>query len=445
MSKALISDGYRTNSVVVISALALLSGVAFFLFALSPALIDRFRLLASMTDRTATVLFWLLPAVAAGVACGGAALGVLTFVRLIRELEHNLFGWLAPLLAIFSAFMISGVPFELPGSTINKIHFAVLSSLIFVGGGALILLPRWSYKSLGIALSLFPIEVFILGYALQYGGLQQAWNAANKNELYVLFMLTGTCAMILFIAFVVMQTRTRTQKAQRDTPESHLNYYADPNAAVQWAESEYGREEYDWQENQYAAGPYNQQYVPSSQYYPVQYSEAVQQQYYPSLEQDDERMVKALTRRRHYPFVIGFTLLLIGGVAAGAYFGWVKPRAERAAAAQRLEKERAEKERAIAERLQQQKLEMARKEAELEQARIAAEEARAAAIKAREESEEAAAQAEQQPAEPIVAKPKKSPKRKAVAKRTRKASTKKSTAKTKRPTVRVEDDPLAGI
>jgi hypothetical protein len=448
MSKALISDGYRTNSVVIISALALLSGVAFFLFALSPALIERFRLLASMTDRTATVLFWLLPAVAAGVACGGAALGVLTFVRLIRELEQNLFGWLAPLLAIFSAFMISGVPFELPGSAVNKIHFAVLSSFIFVGGGALILLPRWSYKALGIALSLFPVEVFILGYALQHGGLQEAWIAADKNELYVLFMMTGTCAMILFIAFVVMKTRTQT--AQHHARESQLDYYADPNAAYQWGESEYGQEGYDWQESQYAAGPYGQQYPQSGQYFPVQYPEAVQQrQYYPSLSHDDERALKLLTRKRFYPFIIGLTLLLIGGVAAGAYYGWVKPRAERAAAAQRIEKERIEKERvekqrAVAERLEARKREMAQKEAELERARIAAEEAKAAAAKAREESEEAE-QAEAEQKQTAVAKPKKVQKRNATAKKASKAAIRKRTANKKQPTVRIEDDPLAGI
>jgi hypothetical protein len=303
MSKAVVSEGYKTNSIVVISALALLSGVAFFFFALSPALIDRLRQLASTTDRTTTILLWLLPIVAAGIACGGAALGVLTFARLIRELEQNIFGWLAPSLAIFSAFMISGVPFELPGSAVNRMHFAVLSSLLFVGGGAVILVPRWSYKVLGIAMSVFPLEVLVLGYALQYGGIRQAWIAANNNELYVLFMLTETCAIILFIAFVA--ARTRKPEGPRVETDSQIDYYDDPTTTkYQWAISECLRDEYALQKHQRPEGSNRYRYARSAHCYPVQSRDAVQNQSINSRELDDARMIRALKRKPVFPFIV---------------------------------------------------------------------------------------------------------------------------------------------
>lgn len=243
MSKAVVSGGDRTNSMVVISTLTFLSGVASFFFALSPALIERFRLLANVSDKTATILFWLLPGVATGVACGGVALGVLTFARAIREMEQNVFGWLAPLLAVFFTFMISGVPFELPGSAVNRMHFAVISSLVFVGGGALILAPRWSHKILGIALSVFPLQVFVLGYALQYGGVRQAWIAADGHDLYVLFMLAETCAITLLVAFV--EARSRKLAALQVEADSQFDYYDDPTTTTyQWAVSKYLQYEY---------------------------------------------------------------------------------------------------------------------------------------------------------------------------------------------------------
>ena len=132
MSRSIINEEYRSNTALIIAAGAMLSGVAFFLFAMSPDFVERFRLLSGVSDRTANAVLWLLPAVGAGIAFGGAALGLLTLVRLVRELQENPFAWLAPLLAVFSAFMISGVQFEMPITAVNKSHFAVLSAIIFV-------------------------------------------------------------------------------------------------------------------------------------------------------------------------------------------------------------------------------------------------------------------------------------------------------------------------
>jgi hypothetical protein len=477
-SKALTATGYRSNAAVFIASAAMLLGAAVFLFAVTPALVERFRLAAGATDGAAAALKWLLPSAAAGIAFGGAALGLMTIVRLVREMEKNLFAWLAPPVAIFSAVMISGVRFEIPFVSVESAHFAVLSAFLFVGGGAVALVPRWPHKVLGITLGLFPAAVFVLAHTLQQGGVREAWGAADRSVLYVLFMLLGTCAAVLFIAFAVSSSRASLVDRGLSRSSGAKATRSRRRGAVtsqDWQQFEYERavllheqEELEHYKQQ-ASAEVEQQYRQLQAQYAALEAEReefqrdqdeVVRQLQAAVEQheqvagqeqrirlsDDTKISRALSRRGVNPLLVGAGLLLIAGAAAGAYLGWVKPTLERTAtereqATSKLEK-REQAIRALAQKIEAQNAEMEEQQQELESARQAATEAKAEAAEVQAKAEEAN-QGEGKGAG-SAARSKAQARRAAKARRARQVARRKA-ASSKGATVSRDDDPIAGL
>ena len=454
-SKTLTRAGQRYDALVFIAWAAVIAGAAVFIFAVGPALIDRFRVAAGAANRSADALFVLLPAAAAGIAFGGAALGLTTIVRLVREMEANLFAWLAPILAIFSAVLIAGVDFALPISSVQKTHFAVLSAILFVGGGVMALFPGWSHKALAVLLSLLPVAAFVTAYILQEGGVGEAWSSADKGALYVMFLLVATCTAILSIAFSVGSHRAPMFSRDSHSALRSMATSSDPALAATAQEWQPFDDDVGLQHQQLQA-QYNALQLEREQF--QQYQAEVEQQLRLAVEQhelavgdqnwmqmsDDERMAKALGRSRFKPLLSVVALLLVVGAAAGGYFGWVRPYEQRMARAAELEKQRADKGqeqiRALVQKLQSQNAEMNKSERELQAARQAETEARTQAEKAAAALAKIEGSAKKKPAATARAR------RAAGAKRTKRAAVRRKAAAKKGKTVDpTDDDPLAGI
>lgn len=197
-----VADQGRANAPLFVVAALLAMGVAYLLLLAQPGLVHSLRGLWLRIPGSSGAPAWALPAVAAGVAIGGAALGVAVLSAFVRGVQVHPYAWLAPVLVGFSILVMSGMPIALPWPALSLRTFSVLAGLTVLGGGAVMQMRGGASKAAGVLLMLLPFVTLMAGYAATSGGLAATLSQLDASGQLYLFVLGLTSLGIGFMALV---------------------------------------------------------------------------------------------------------------------------------------------------------------------------------------------------------------------------------------------------
>ena len=168
----------------------LLLGIGYFALVAGPLLTSRIAALRWVQD-LATGRAWLPAPAATGMALLGATALIFVIARLVRDVEQRPYGAIAPVLAVFSGFVLTSMRTELPLPSVGASELGILVLTLGVLGGALIGRDSWSERALGWVLALVPpIAVMsaltaVLGHA---NPLTMLTGADPALRMYVLML-----------------------------------------------------------------------------------------------------------------------------------------------------------------------------------------------------------------------------------------------------------------
>jgi hypothetical protein len=301
-----IADHGRASAPVFIAAALVAMGIAYVLLLAHPGLVHSVSSVWKGLPGASGAPGWTLPAVAAGLAIGGTALGVAALSMFVRGVQAHPFSWLAPVLIGFSTMVMTGIPVELPWSAVSFRVFTVLAGLTVLGGGAVMQMRGlWSIAA-GTLLLLLPMLAMLAGYAAQPIGLQAALGQLDASAQLFLFVLSLTSVGIGFMAIV-------TERSAQDAALIAQHQHAHVAEALQRAAHAERRAQLAEQQlRSRGAVPWN---VPT----PAPVSE------------DEVAAFAALARPGLSPaLVLGGALLAVAAVVAGLYVGLYRPLQKRA-------------------------------------------------------------------------------------------------------------------
>lgn len=197
-----IVDQGRGNGPVFIAAALVAMGIAYVLLLAHPGLVHSVNAIWQRIPSAASAPGWALPAVAAGVAIGGTAIGVGMLSAFVRGVQTHPYSWLAPVLIGFSTLVMTGIPIELPWPALSLRLFTVLAGLTVLGGGAVMQLRGlWSIGA-GTLLLLLPMLTLLAGYAAKPIGFSVALSQIDSSAQLFMFVLALTSVGIGFMAVV---------------------------------------------------------------------------------------------------------------------------------------------------------------------------------------------------------------------------------------------------
>ncbi len=197
-----VVDQGRAGGPLFIAAALVAMGIAYVLLLAHPGLVHSVNALWQRLPSAAAAPGWALPAVAAGVAVGGTAIGVALLSAFVRGVQSHPFSWLAPVLIGFSTLVMTGIPIELPWPALSLRLFTVLAGLTVLGGGAVMQMRGlWSIAA-GTLLLLLPLLTLVAGYAAMPAGFPAALTQLDSSAQLFMFVLAVTSVGIGFMAVV---------------------------------------------------------------------------------------------------------------------------------------------------------------------------------------------------------------------------------------------------
>ena len=210
-------DEGRSSSAALASTLLLL-GIGYVLLVTAPLVFQRFPEgpLAALAGMP-----WIPAAAASGLAVGGAAAFLFVLARLVRDLERQPYACLAPVLAVFSAFVLVGLRVKLPMSGLASEHFSALAMALAVAGGALLQRGGLGAALIGALIALLPSAV-LFGTAWAASGRADArafvLGMAPSMRIFLGLLAASSLAM-LGVALVSRASVLRARFRVRHTPE----------------------------------------------------------------------------------------------------------------------------------------------------------------------------------------------------------------------------------
>jgi hypothetical protein len=128
----------------------LLLGASFVLLVLAPQLLARFH----TASETVPSGGFLPIAAASGIALGGGAAMIAVMARLVRDIEIRPYACLAPVLAVFTGYVMWGLRAQLPLESVSTEYVGLFAIAVSVAGGALVA-QRGGARGIGWTLALF--------------------------------------------------------------------------------------------------------------------------------------------------------------------------------------------------------------------------------------------------------------------------------------------------
>jgi hypothetical protein len=213
----------------------LLLGIGYALLVTAPVVFQRFSLsVGSGGFGSVSHATWLPAAAASGFAVGGAAALLYVLARLVRDIERQPYACLAPVLAVFTAFVLAGVRVDLPlfqdtaGSIpLGSEHFAALAMAIVVLGGGLVQQRGLFFGLLGVVISLAPAAMLIGVVASDMKGFSEAAVLELDPRLRLFTVLLTASTLILIatalasralVSRLAARARSRQPLRHEDTP-----------------------------------------------------------------------------------------------------------------------------------------------------------------------------------------------------------------------------------
>jgi hypothetical protein len=210
------ADGSRPQ--LALLGTLLLLGIGYALLVSAPVVFQRFSLsTGSGGFGSISNASWLPAAAASGFAVGGAAALLFVLARLVRDIEHQPYACLAPVLAVFTAFVLAGVRAELPLHGFGSEHFSALAMAVAVLGGALVQQGGFVPGLLGMLVTLAPAATLI-------GVIASGMKRFDEPAIVLLdpklrlFTVLLTAASLILVAtailsrFIVARVRVRSRQ-----------------------------------------------------------------------------------------------------------------------------------------------------------------------------------------------------------------------------------------
>jgi hypothetical protein len=346
------------------SSLAFL-GIGYVLILAAPLLSSHFQAILSQGPALGQGSGMLPAAAAAGIALVGAGAMMMVLSRLVRDVETRPYASIAPVLTVFTGFVLMGLRARLPFEGLASQHLGVLALSLSLCGGALICREGLFVQAMGWLLALLPPVVVAYALAAVSGSDIDVFAALRRADsqvrVYVVLMSLSAVALglVATAARIVSSSRASAAKAIVDVPMPRLlpAPAAQPQQRVYTPTYHAGEPPGGYATN-YALAPAAAAYVPN-----------------PLLGLEDDDPLTPPKRRTG--LIAAAALLLVGAGALAAYQLVLVPRQQVAdQAAKKAADAQGAAQRAQAEAVRAKESEAAR--AQLE-ALVAAGEARAAA------------------------------------------------------------------
>jgi hypothetical protein len=143
-------------------------GVGYLLLVAGPLWSSRFSAASFLQDRGMGGA-WLPAPAAAGLALLGAAALIFVIARLVRDVEQRPYASIAPVLAVFSGFILTSTRAELGLPGIGSSQLGLLALALALLGGVLIGRDGFSERALGWVLAIVPTLALVLMVSALHG------------------------------------------------------------------------------------------------------------------------------------------------------------------------------------------------------------------------------------------------------------------------------------
>ena len=287
----------------------LLLGIGYFALVAGPLLTSRIAALRWVQD-LATGRAWLPAPAATGMALLGATALIFVIARLVRDVEQRPYGAIAPVLAVFSGFVLTSMRTQLPLPSVGAAELGILVLTLGVLGGALIGRDSWGERALGWVLALVPpIAVMsaltaVLGHA---NPLTMLSGADPALRMYVLML--GASSLCLGLVGAV--GRNLAQRPADDYP------YGEPSVRLPRVQTSPG---YGQMRTRTLPGVYGSQSQDGVRTMPPPRPGSSSVGYSRPLMADDPDLLLLTRPKRPLVRMLVVGLLIACAVAGGAYY-----------------------------------------------------------------------------------------------------------------------------
>lgn len=189
--------------ILVGSSFAVLA-VGYALLVLQPDLVR--QMAASLRTLVPGGPHWAVPAMASGIAIGGAAVAVFVLSRFARGVQRSPYVWFAPVLVGFSTVVMGRLPITLPFDHVPGELFALLTAFMWLGGGALMQLPGLPPRVAGAILFTLPAVGLVAAHAQHAGGLSAAVANLDAGNQFFMFVFWLTWLGVGMLSVVTRDT-----------------------------------------------------------------------------------------------------------------------------------------------------------------------------------------------------------------------------------------------
>jgi hypothetical protein len=229
------ADGARPQ--LAILGTMLLLGIGYALLVSAPVVFQRFSLstgsggFGSFSNAT-----WLPAAAASGFAVGGAAALLFVLARLVRDIERQPYACIAPVLGVFTAFVLAGVRAQLPLHGFGSEHFSALAMGVAVLGGAMVQMRGIVPGLLGMLVTLAPAATLIGVIAGGMKRFDEPAILALDPKLRLFTVLLTAASLILVAAALVSRAivaRVMVRSRSRHIP-GELTPISPASEAAMW-------------------------------------------------------------------------------------------------------------------------------------------------------------------------------------------------------------------
>ena len=216
---------------MALASSVLLLGAGYVLLVAAPLVLSRLPLPGRTWDGAANGS-WFPAAAASGLAIGGAAALIYVLGRLVKEVEHQPYACLAPVLGVFSAFVLAGLHVKLPMPGLLSEHFGVLAMAVAVVGGSLVQQRGVLSGLLGSLLTVLPTAVLmtILWVGSGQGDLKSTLSAMDSQvRVFAVLMSVSSLAML-----AIARVARAIVHAPRAQPSTHAVLLPDDTESALW-------------------------------------------------------------------------------------------------------------------------------------------------------------------------------------------------------------------
>jgi hypothetical protein len=209
------------------SSLAFL-GIGYVLILAAPLLSSHFQAILSQGPALGQGSGMLPAAAAAGIALVGAGAMMLVLSRLVRDVESRPYASIAPVLTVFTGFVLMGLRARLPFEGLASQHLGVLALSLSLCGGALICRERLFVQAMGWLVTLLPPVVVAYALAAVSGSDIDVFAALRRADsqvrVYVVLMSLSAVALglVATAARIVSSGRASVAKPALDVPMPRL-------------------------------------------------------------------------------------------------------------------------------------------------------------------------------------------------------------------------------